>query len=116
MTVQITTDQELEAVLTELGATPDDVEATLLSADCRGKRLAAGGCPVANWLFEHVERLEDVSVCADNIRIWVWLDNVAPYPLACRPPAAVSTLITEFDTERRPHLIEPPSTASEVPS
>lgn len=50
MTRTITTDDELAALLGELGSTPDGVADRLRAAGIKGQRGKAWCCPIANWL------------------------------------------------------------------
>jgi hypothetical protein len=100
------TEDDLRALLIALGATPDEVSATLLAAGHRGVRDNTWSCPIAEYLRSH--GAADVQVEPDRVELdWDSADSGINDWVSVRLPPAARAFVISFDAGAYPDLVLP---------
>ena len=100
-------EKKILEVLASLGSTAEEVAFKLRQANCKGIRLDAGSCPIANFVKERFDELHYFSVCLRNFAFLAKergaiLQEFEPKDF----PKGASAFISDFDQCKYPNLIE----------
>lgn len=89
------TTEDLTALLSSLGDTPDAVAETLRREGCVGERWNPFHCPVACYLRRRLPHVRaEVSVRADGCAVW---PDPGAAPVLWSTPGAVRVFLERFD-------------------
>lgn len=89
------TPPDVDQALRALGASADEVAATLLAGGYRGVREDCTACPVAEYLGAVVDGCEVANVSDERVRVYVGPGHVEVWP----PPKPVVAFLHRFDTD-----------------